>query len=533
MKLSLDLSFRRGPALVLWCTVLVTSAGAGTGAKQGTPRHSTEDPPAGARHQDGREVHAYDPSDSVRADPTSPEARVELGRWCALQGKPEEAIAAFKVAIELKADYEEAYIELANVYIGLGRSNEAVRVFRLGLQSLPNSLGLLTALHESLSGMRQFADAADVAKQIVARQPTEDSYNLLGWDYLKLERYDDAISNFRQAVAINPDYARGYHNLGWAFMRLKRYEDALEAYGNIPKDSADYDKMAGVYREIGLAYIRLERYADAIAVLGKAIEIDPSFMPAYCGLCEAYGRSGQYDEAMTVARKALARTPEEGCALINLGNAFVALGRYDEAESAYRRAIRDGREPAYAYAALANGFWVQGKFVEAEDVLERAVALQPKLVDWRLQLGSLRARRGDAQAAEKEYAEALILEPGNARALNNLGYSLVERGVRLAEALTMIEKAVQVDASNGSYRDSLGWAYFKLGQLDKAEAALLEAASLSPHSATVREHLGDVNAKRGDLTQAAEWWNKALLDASSDEERARIRAKLAIGPKVP
>jgi len=59
--------------------------------------------------------------------------------------------------------------------------------------------------------------------------------------------------------------------------------------------------------------------------------------------------------------------------------------------------------------------------------------------------------------------------------LNYLGYMLADKGMRLPEALKLIRKAVDIDPMNGAYLDSLGWAYFKLGQYEEAEENLRQA----------------------------------------------------------
>ncbi|MCV5132939.1 tetratricopeptide repeat protein, partial [Escherichia coli] len=77
-------------------------------------------------------------------------------------------------------------------------------------------------------------------------------------------------------------------------------------------------------------------------------------------------------------------------------------------------------------------------------------------------------------------------------ALNNLGYFLLERNERFEEALELIKQAVESDPTNPSFLDSLGWAHFKLGNLDEAEKYLRDAIGIDSSSATIHEHLGDV-----------------------------------------
>jgi tetratricopeptide (TPR) repeat protein len=85
-----------------------------------------------------------------------------------------------------------------------------------------------------------------------------------------------------------------------------------------------------------------------------------------------------------------------------------------------------------------------------------------------------------------------------------------DRGVRLDEAVELIQRALKVDPGNGSYLDSLGWAYFKQRKLDDAKACLEKAADQLPANSVVQDHLGDVLATLGERRAAIAAWERAL-----------------------
>ena len=87
---------------------------------------------------------------------------------------------------------------------------------------------------------------------------------------------------------------------------------------------------------------------------------------------------------------------------------------------------------------------------------------------------------------------------------------LALRGLRLDEALSYIKRAVDVDPQNGAYLDSLGWAYFKLGNYELAEANLLKAADRMGTDGTVQDHVANLYFKTGRLKQAVAHWQLAL-----------------------
>ncbi len=101
-----------------------------------------------------------------------------------------------------------------------------------------------------------------------------------------------------------------------------------------------------------------------------------------------------------------------------------------------------------------------------------------------------------------------------------------DRGEKLDQALEMITRAVKESPDNGAYVDSLGWVYFRMGDLEKARQMLLDAVRLLPDDATVQEHLGDVLAKLGQVDDALARYKTALNLEPTPEDEAEIRSKI-------
>jgi tetratricopeptide (TPR) repeat protein len=96
------------------------------------------------------------------------------------------------------------------------------------------------------------------------------------------------------------------------------------------------------------------------------------------------------------------------------------------------------------------------------------------------------------------------------------------------EALKLIEKAVTLDPENGAYLDSLGWALFKLGRAEEAEAHVRRAVEKDGKNAVVLDHLGDILRRRGHLREALDLWKRALEGEDEGEEldRAQVERKI-------
>ncbi|HXP10306.1 MAG TPA: tetratricopeptide repeat protein, partial [Acidobacteriaceae bacterium] len=115
-------------------------------------------------------------------------------------------------------------------------------------------------------------------------------------------------------------------------------------------------------------------------------------------------------------------------------------------------------------------------------------------------------------SAEEQFRKILAIDSNNGMTLNYLGYMLGDRGIKLDDALSMVQKAVQLDPQNGAYLDSLGWVYFKMGQYALAEANLRKASERMGQDPAVHDHLGELYEKTGRLKLAAAQWEQSLSE---------------------
>ena len=135
---------------------------------------------------------------------------------------------------------------------------------------------------------------------------------------------------------------------------------------------------------------------------------------------------------------------------------------------------------------------------------------------------------GRHDAAEAVFRQALEIEPDSAPVLNYLGYMNADRNIRVLEALELIQKAVDLDPGSAAYRDSLGWALYRLNRLEAAEEAVRIALERDGNNAVILDHLGDILSKRGRVAEALRHWQQALEgdDEESELDRPRVEAKI-------
>ena len=149
------------------------------------------------------------------------------------------------------------------------------------------------------------------------------------------------------------------------------------------------------------------------------------------------------------------------------------------------------------------------------------------------QLGSIWERQKNFENAEREFRRSLSLNPDSAMTLNYLGYMFADQSIKIDEAISMIEKALEMEPENGAYLDSLGWAQYRKGNYAQAEQLLKRAAEKEGVDPTILEHLGDVYSKSNRMSdafiqwkRAVEEWKKLPPSEINEEEFSRLERKL-------
>ncbi len=243
----------------------------------------------------------------------------------------------------------------------------------------------------------------------------------------------------------------------------------------------------------------LAQYDLANATYTLVDPSDPAFLAAELGRAEVLRSANRPDAAIEVLEALTRSYPERPEVFAAKGDNLRQAERYDDAIAAYSRAL-----PLYDDSNAAKWFIYYTRGISHH-----------QLDQW--------------SGAEADFRAALALRPDQPQVLNYLGYSLVERGEKMDEALAMIETAADARPDNGAIVDSLGWVYFQLGRFDEAVLHLEQAASLEPLDPVINDHLGDAFWAVGRETEAQFQWQRALSFGPEEDEAARIRDKLARG----
>ncbi len=205
------------------------------------------------------------------------------------------------------------------------------------------------------------------------------------------------------------------------------------------------------------------------------------------------------------------------------------------------QAVKLARETAAAFAGSRDATVTLADLLRENDQYTESAAVLSKLIDgpgakpdWRLYF--LRASAYDEsnqpEKTQADLAAALKLDPDEPELLNFQGYFWIERGERLNEALAMVQKAVDAEPQSGAMVDSLGWAYYRLGDFKSAVAKLEDAVTLEPSAPEINDHLGDAYWRVGRKIEAQFQWRRVLSLDPGPALKTRAATKLAspLGP---
>ena len=409
--------------------------------------------------------------------------------------------------------------------LGQGKAADADAGFQemLRIRGTEGLVEYHRALSKALVG-----DFEGAAKLLETESPDQNLMGALARAQVlaQLDRRDEAITMLKQVAVTGIDSA--------ADDLLAR----LESPGEVPFDfiAGPRDGIAQVFltfatlldsdvdpTPLGLIHARLASY------------IAPDMVDARLMVAQMLQATGQFDAAE--AEFDILREKGQMRPLAELGR-IDTLARADRTADAERAALSltDAYpDMAEAWIALGDLQRQQNKWAEAVSAYDKAIALidpADENLIWfpRYARAIALERQGKYDAAEADLRAALKIRPDNAQMLNYLGYSYVDRGKNLDEALKLIQRAVELSPDDGYILDSLGWVLYRLGRYPEAVGPQERAVQEMSSDPLVNDHLGDIYWMVGRKREAEIQWKRALsFKPESEEDAYRIRSKLDRG----
>ncbi len=403
------------------------------------------------------------------ADPKSAEVRAEIAALHLRRNERGEAEKAAKAALAIDEKNVEGNRVLGLLY--------AAAADAAGERSSPQAA---SSVRDAITYLERAAEGTTVTADA-------NLYYTLGRLYIRNGTPDKAVQSLARVLTQNPNSVQGRLAMAQAYAAAKDLKSAINTLVEIIEDEPRVASALAQYQEdAGLLM-------DAAASYTLALAVQPGNRELKIRRIAVLLEAKEYARAAGFAGDARKQHPNEPV--------FPRL---------QGRALFDSGDRTGGIA-----------------VLESAVKSFPKDTATMFALADIYADAGRSPDAERMLRQVLAAEPGNANALNYLGYMLAVRGEQLDEAIRLVRRALDAEPGNGAYLDSLGWAHFRRGDLDEAEKYLAEAAAKLPENSEVQDHLGDLHARKGRLADAIAAWTRALSGDGTDIQRDAIEKKIS------
>jgi tetratricopeptide (TPR) repeat protein len=479
---------------------------------------------------------------AVKANPSNPEANWILGSLYSRMAEmpntrendrrtySQNAIASLEKAN--RNAHPGVPMMLARLYIGDGQYDKAVALLVPFISDQPEQVEAVALLAEAYQATDRDADAIALLEKSVVDSP--ELFSTLGQVYQDQGRWRDAARAYEGAVQERPQFLP--LRTQWATALLNAGE-AQRAREVLEEGSAGNSRSTRALYLLSEAQRRTRDFAAAEVTARRLIALDSRALGGPRQLAQIFRDQNEHQKIVALlepivtprlrAADAADMTSETFRSVyFDLASAWESLRQYDKAIAMLRQARTLSPTDPLVEIRLARSQEAGGKGDDAVRTLQGAVSKFPKEPMVKLQLASTFERERKYNDAEAVFRQMIAEDPKNADALNSLAYMLAERGQKLDEAVTLVERALAIEAGNGAYLDTLGWAYYKQNRLDRAEKPLRDAAEQLPSVSVIQDHLGDLLNKRGLFQEAIDAWQKALDGDGDDVSRDAIDGKI-------
>lgn len=494
---------------------------------------------------------------ALHADPSSVFLNARLALLYFARGEVSNAVRFADRVVEAGVRDTQVVVQMAGVYAGAGQADKALALYDRAIEQDPAKGDPYFSKGALLVNLKRLEEAERVFKQGIEKSPDSPvGHYYLGRIGVETQQWDRAIEHFERAIAVNPAFEPAYVALASVYESRQERGPAVAVYRKYLQVVNPHSKEVRqhlirvylndkAYREalaelevllavdpddldaqlrVGLIYGELKEYPKAIEYLNKILTVRPAELKVrdYLGLI--YEELKDYDTAIRLYERNLQLQPSYVDGHMHLGFLFYRLKRYPDAIAHFTEAVKLNPRHADAYLLLGLTHLQTEQYTQAVRVFEDGIGHNPENPDLYFNLGTAYDKLSRFDDVVRAMETTLRLEPKHADALNYLGYSYAERGVKIEEAVSLIKRALVLKPNNGYYVDSLGWALFKMGQLDEALAEIKKAATLVRDDPVIFEHLGEIYLGQNLVPEAREAWLRSLeLDPSNLKLIERFR----------
>ena len=384
-------------------------------------------------------------------------------------------------------------------------------------------------LAKTLSEGKQYGPAEESYKKMLALKPGFEPAILDFGRILENQgKNDQAVERYRIYIKINPHSVNVRLKLADLLIKLKKPEEAEKELRETLTWGRGRREIA--YR-LGLFYLENDRYAKAAEIILELLKTNSSDHRLRYLLASAYEGQKDFPQAIAELRKIPREAELFPNAQASISMMLKKTGQIEAAIATLSSAIESRKDAPDLYSLLSSLYEEKKELLKAEETLKMGLQVSPSVM-LHFSLGVLYEKTDRFPQSIKEMETVLQLDSNNAEALNFIGYSYADRGLKLTEAENLIRKALALKPGNAYMLDSLGWVCFRQKKLVEAIQYLKEAAAGLPQDPTIAEHLGDVYVESGQIEAAREMYLQVMkLDTGHKTVPQKIEKLKGAGHK--
>lgn len=411
---------------------------------------------------------------ALKANPKSVDGLLVYGKLKAAQSQTREAIDYYQRALALDSQKLEIYKVMAREYMTLKESSRAQSILKQCVRKITDSRECREYLGVIQLQEKKYNEALASFQVILDLDP----FNLtvlqtIGEIHLLKKDYDSAANVFKRLQQLDPTNLNHSIRLALIYYEQKDKDVAIQEFEKVAKV---YPKSDRIRYYLGLLYIESKQDDLALENLDRVPKGSNFFADALQKMLAIYRERDQAGQAVEL----LERKIDEGKANSKYFNVKVSIllseQLYEEAEKSLEKGLN--------------------KYEDDENLMFQKAILLDRTNRW--------------DQAKVLLKDIVLVHPKSAKAYNYLGYTMLEKGENVDVAFGFIQKAIDLQPDDGHIMDSLGWAYFKKGDIKKALDWLKQALSEEPDEPTVLEHLGDVYLQLRNKRRARQYFERSL-----------------------
>jgi tetratricopeptide (TPR) repeat protein len=469
-----------------------------------------------------------------------------------------------------KSKDEKVGLILAGVYTGVDKEKSARKIYKQILAKNPSNEDACIFLSKSLAMSKETSMAITQLRACAAKDKKNGMYEYyIGKIQLEMGQVKKAMDSFRAAYKQQPSLSQAVNAMGILLEEREQHDAAIKIY---QKFLAGRPNDPAILARIVQTLFFKERFLEVIPYAERLSDLEPENLNLKVKLGILYTDAKQYPEAISVFKELLLEAPTSDKILYYLGAIHQEMNEYQQSIEYFNQIPSSSGLYTDSSVQMANmlSTLAQAEVIARKDDIWKSKFLKhvnskiSEFKDMRVEFSVIKSGFYESVSQYKEAMETMMVvqdeknfsiqhkyylanlyekekkfdestalimsilekEPKNAHAWNFLGYSLLVRGEQMDKAFEYIQTALKINPDDGYIRDSLGWYYFKQGNVKKALLELQLAFKKVPNDIEILKHLAIVHKEMKNYSRAKVFLESALKQVRYQSERKEIMSQM-------